>query len=88
MEEKIHAHLERYAEFDFHIDYDKWKVVFSRDVANPKYNPRNPNNVEPEKVKVSNIKISRGEENIFIFSVFMAICELATEGHEAYKWVK
>ena len=74
LEEKIHAHLERYAEFDFYIDYDKWKVIFSRDIANPKYNPRNPNNAEPEKVKVSNIKISRGEENIFIFSVFMPFC--------------
>ena len=88
LEEKIHSHLERYAEFDFHIDYDEWKVVFSRNVANPKYNPKNPNNVEPEKIKVNNIKISRGEENIFIFSVFMAICELVTEGHEAYKWVE
>ena len=45
LEEKIHSHLERYTEFDFYIDYDGWKVVFSRDIANPKYNPKNPNNV-------------------------------------------
>lgn len=88
IEEKIHSHLERYTELDFVIDYNDWKVVFSKVVVNPKYNPRNPYNIEPERIKVDNIKISRGEENIFIFSVFMAICELVIEGHEAYKWVK
>lgn len=88
IEEKIHSHLERYAEFDFFINYDDWKVTFSRNIFNPKYNPKNPNNIEPEKIKVDNIKISRGEENIFIFSVFLALCELVIEGSEEYKWVK
>lgn len=88
LEDRIHSHLERYTELDFFIDYDKWVVSFSRNINNPKYNPKNPNNIEPEKVKVENIKISRGEENIFIFSVFLAICELVIEGHDAYKWVK
>ena len=88
LEDRIHSHLERYTELDFFIDYDKWVVSFSRNINNPKYNPQNPNNIEPEKVKVENIKISRGEENIFIFSVFLAICELVIEGHDAYKWVK
>lgn len=35
-----------------------------------------------------NIKISRGEENIFIWCVFLAICELVIDGAEAYNWVK
>lgn len=34
------------------------------------------------------IKISRGEENIFIWCVFLAICELVIDGAEAYSWVK
>lgn len=34
------------------------------------------------------IKISRGEENIFIWCVFMAICERVIDGLEAYSWVK
>ena len=34
------------------------------------------------------IKISRGEENIFIWCVFLAICRMALEGNEAYDWVK
>lgn len=35
-----------------------------------------------------NIKISRGEENLFIWSVFLAICELTLDGDENYNWVK
>ena len=88
LEDRIHGHLDRYAQIDFKIDYNNWKITFSREIANPKYNPKNPYNNEPEKIVQDNIKISRGEENIFVFSVFLAICELAIEGHEDYKWVK
>lgn len=88
IEERIHTHLDRFAQIDFKIDYEEWKVIFNREIPNPKYNPKNPNNVEPEKITEEYIKISRGEENIFIFSLFMAICEIALEGHEEYKWVK
>ena len=34
------------------------------------------------------IKISRGEENIFIWCIFMAICERVVDGHPSYQWVK
>ncbi len=34
------------------------------------------------------IKISRGEETMFLWCFFLAIVELAMEGAEAYKWVK
>ena len=34
------------------------------------------------------IKVSRGEENIFIWCLFMAICERVIDGLEAYAWVK
>ena len=34
------------------------------------------------------IKISRGEENIFIWCVFLAVCSMAIEGESAYAWVK
>lgn len=36
----------------------------------------------------THIKVSRGEENIFIWCVFMALAELAIDGAEAYAWVK
>jgi hypothetical protein len=33
------------------------------------------------------IKVSRGEENIFIWCLFMAICERVIDGLETYAWV-
>ena len=69
LEEKIFAFLERYADFNFKIDYENWRVIFSRGDA-------------------QNIKISRGEQNIFIWCIFLAICELVFDGHPSYSWVK
>lgn len=40
------------------------------------------------KDEASHIKISRGEENIFIWCLFMAICERVIDGAESYQWVK
>lgn len=40
------------------------------------------------KGEARHIKVSRGEENIFIWCVFMAICERAIDGAESYQWVK
>ncbi len=37
---------------------------------------------------LDHIKISRGEENIFIWCLFLALCELVIDGAEAYDWVK
>lgn len=38
--------------------------------------------------EADHIKVSRGEENIFIWCIFLAICELTIDGAEAYAWVK
>ncbi len=35
-----------------------------------------------------NIKISRGEETVFIWCFFLAICQLAIDNDPAYSWVK
>lgn len=40
------------------------------------------------KGEEENIKISRGEQNIFVWCLFMAICERMLDGHESYQWVK
>ncbi|OPC59348.1 anticodon nuclease [Elizabethkingia bruuniana] len=85
LEEKIFVYLERYVDFDFKIDYEEWKVVFSKEVKNPKHKR---NKEEPEHIIQDNIKISRGEENIFIWCIFLVICELTIDGDEAYNWVK
>ncbi len=37
---------------------------------------------------MDDIKVSRGEENIFIWCFFLAIVQLVLDGAEAYKWVK
>lgn len=37
------------------------------------------------KDKTENIKISRGEQNIFIWCLFMAICERMLDGHVSYQ---
>ena len=34
------------------------------------------------------IKVSRGEENIFIWCLFMSICERVIDNHPSYEWVK
>lgn len=69
LEERIFTFLERYADFNFKIDYEDWKVMFSRG-------------------NEQNIKVSRGEQNLFIWCIFMAICELVIDGHGSYSWVK
>lgn len=85
LEEKIFTYLVRYSNFNFKIDYDNWNVTFSKLVKNPRFRP---DSEEPETVVQDNIKISRGEENIFIWCVFLAICELVIDGSEAYSWVR
>ena len=34
------------------------------------------------------IKASRGEENMFVLCMFMAICERVMDSHPSYAWVK
>lgn len=77
MDTRIRPLLDRYASFDFRIDTTEWEVSFSRDVPSGDTTTR-----------VEDIKISRGEENIFIWCFFLAIVQLALDGAEAYKWVK
>ena len=66
LDETIAGYLSRYADFDFDIDYETWKLSFRSGGA-------------------ENIKISRGEQNIFIWCVFMAICERMLDGHVSYQ---
>ncbi len=85
LDDRIFDFLERYTNFNFDLDIEKGTVVFSKQVKNPKaaFDPH-----APEYITANNIKISRGEENLFIWCVFLAICELVIDGDEAYNWVK
>jgi hypothetical protein len=77
MDNRIRPFLNRFADFDFVIDTTKWEVSFSREVSNG-----------TTTNTIDNIKVSRGEENIFIWCFFLAIAQLAMDGAEAYKWVQ
>ena len=77
MENRIRPLLQRYADFDFIIDYEDWTVTFNREIK-----------VEDSTQRVENIKVSRGEENIFMWCFFLAVAQLAIDEQEAYKWVK
>lgn len=75
IETKIFNHLKKYADFDFDIrlDDEQWVVYFYT---------RNWTEGDPP------IKVSRGEENLFIWCTFLAICELAIDQQQTYSWVK
>lgn len=77
MESRIRPFLHRYVDFDFSIDYANWAISFSREVQS-----------EAGTETIPNIKVSRGEENIFIWCFFLAIVQLAMDKAEAYQWVK
>ena len=79
LEETIAGYLDRYADFDFDIDYTNWKISFSKEVL------RQRRGAEPERTIETNIKISRGEQNIFIWCLFLAICERMLDGHISYQ---
>ena len=85
LENKIFTYLQRYATFDFKIDYEKWAIAFSKEIPNPAHRPGND---KPKMIVQNNIKVSRGEETIFIWCIFLAICELVIDGAESYNWVK
>ena len=40
------------------------------------------------KGEAEHIKVSRGEENIFVWCLFMAICERVIDSHPSYDWVE
>ena len=86
LDNRIRPLLQKYVDFDFRItkekrkkesdkeEVDRWEVAFF-----------NPNNTDEE-----NIKVSRGEEHIFIWCFFLAILQLALDKEEGspYEWVK
>lgn len=80
LDETIAQYLSRYADFDFDFTY--------KEVQQGQETASKPDFVSFEKDGVPNIKLSRGEQNIFIWCVFMAICERMLDGHESYQGKK
>jgi hypothetical protein len=90
IENKIRPLLDRYADFDFKINFEfdqatgkiaSAAVIFSRKVLSG-------HGDAARLEEVNAIKISRGEESIFVWCFFLAILQLALDGAEAYKWVE
>ncbi|MFT5266272.1 MAG: hypothetical protein ACI8YQ_005036 [Polaribacter sp.] len=91
IDNKIRQILHNYSDFNFVTDFNYvkpseageenpetfWAVRFIREEL-----------VDGLSQNVENIKISRGEENLFIWCFFLAIYELAIDGAEGYDWVK
>ncbi|WP_042728977.1 AAA family ATPase [Pseudomonas fluorescens] len=74
MENRIGPLLSRYADFNFFINYGDWEITFFRETDDD-------GNPIP-------IKVSRGEENIFVWCFFLAVAQLAIDEQEAYDWVR
>ena len=101
MDNRIRRLLGRYADFDFRIDPTTWEVVFAREFRVKKDGTagdevdsadagQGEGEHEYETRREEAIKVSRGEENIFIWCFFLAIVELALDdnGTGPYHWVK
>ena len=99
MDNRIRTLLDRYADFEFRIDTATWEVVFAREIRVKKDGAAGDEVVsantgqgagEYETRLEESIKISRSEENIFIWCFFLAIVELALDddGTGPYYWVK
>ncbi len=83
MESKIQPFLTRYTDIEFkiltkevtsnEITKEVTYIQFSKKVLDTEY---------------QNIKVSRGEENIFIWCFFLAVVELAIQNDESYSWVQ
>ena len=101
MDNRIRTLLDRYADFEFRIDTTTWEVVFAREFRVKKDGTagneadsadagQGEGEDEYETRREESIKVSRSEENIFIWCFFLAIVELALDddGAGPYKWVK
>lgn len=101
MDNRIRNLLDRYADFEFRIDTARWEVVFARefrvkkdDTAANEAGSAGVGQRESEDEYATRreeaIKVSRGEENIFIWCFFLAIVELALDddGTGPYNWVR
>jgi len=79
LDDQIRAHLHRHVDFNFNINFVEEEIRFFRDVIEDGMSKR-----------VEDIKISRGEENLFIWCFFLAILQLAVEAEKGqpYDWVK
>lgn len=78
MDNRVRPFLREYYDFDFTINHEEGKIYFRKEITN----------AEGANELIENIKISRGEERIFIWCFFLAIAQLAIDNQAPYDWVK
>ncbi|MCH7415300.1 anticodon nuclease [Belliella sp. R4-6] len=76
IDDRIRPLLRQFFDFNFRTNIEESKVVFSKEII-----------IDGNSVTLPNIKISRGEERIFIWCFFLAIAQIALEKQEPYEWV-
>ena len=85
METRIRPFVQKYVDFDFRITKEKHRKEADKEEIErwevSFFLPENPD---------ENIKVSRGEEHIFIWCFFLAIMQLSLDKEEGspYEWVK
>ena len=77
LDAKIESFLHNYVDLKADINYEEGTVRFSKSII-----------LDGVEQRIENIKISRGEETIFIWCFFLAICQLVVDKDPAYNWVK
>jgi hypothetical protein len=73
---RIKTFLNNYTDIDFDFDFDNFKIIFNKTHG------------KDSKDQVRNIKISRGEENLFIWCFYLVICQLVIDGMEGFESIK
>ncbi len=85
LDNRIRPLLQKYVDFDFRITQEKHrKEVYKEEIERWEVSFFLPDNPDV------NIKVSRGEEHIFIWCFFLAILQLSLDKEEdsPYEWVK
>lgn len=94
MDNRIRPLLDRFVDFGFRIDTTAWEAIFDRmhrgDTISDDEESANAVQSDEEPSHEYAIKVSRSEENVFIWCFFLAIVQLALDddGRGPYSWVK
>lgn len=89
MDNRIRPILRRYADFDFKLDTLPLTNASGEIIGNQNIvRFFRTINTAAGRVDVDNIKVSRSEENIFLWCFFLAILQLVLDGDDAYNWVE
>ena len=89
MDNRIGPILSRYADFEFKLDKAPLNNSFGEPIGEQHIVRFFRTFITPSgKVEVNNIKVSRSEENVFLWCFFLAIVQLFLDGDKNYKWVK